>query len=124
MNHLYEIATGKLLSSTALDVAFVAEGNAIKVSTKTGTWNTSTLDFDPLPEANVLSIMDFVRKFTDAELEDILEASLTNRKVRVFIKKLELMQAIDLLSPVTVSSINGLAALSLITSQRSAEILA
>ena len=124
MNHLYEIATGKLLSSTALDVAFVAEGNAIKVSTKTGTWNTSTLDFDPLPETNVLPIMDFVRKFTDAELEDILEASLTNRKVRVFIKKLELMQAIDLLSPVTVSSINGLAALSLITSQRSAEILA
>ena len=124
MNHLYEIATGKLLSSTAIDIKSVREGHAIKVSSKTGTWNTVTLDFDPLPVTNTLSIIDFVRKFTDAELEDILESSLSNRKVRVFIKKLELMQSIDLLSPVTIASINGLAALNLITSERAAEVLA
>ena len=124
MNHLYEIATGKLLSSTVLDITSVAEGHAIKVSSKIGTWNVATLDFDPIPEIKVLSIIDFVRKFTDTELEEILYTSITNNTVRVFTKKLELMKSIDLLSASTISAIDGLVALGLITSDRAAEVLA
>ena len=54
MLHLYETATGKLISSaTVVDV--IPDGMAVKESDKKGVWNTTTLDFDEVIQDKILS---------------------------------------------------------------------
>lgn len=127
MNHLYDIATGRLLSSTALDIPNIPQGMAVKASDKTGVWDAEALDFAPIPEQHVISKLDFLDKFADSELEDIIAESNKDtgrgRKVAVFIKRLDLADNIDIKKPRTIESVNGLETLSLIGAGRAAEIL-
>ena len=123
MNHIYETVSGKLISSTSADVPVLADGHSLVFSVKVGTWNIITHDFDPIPDRKILSVIDFVRLFTDAELEDILESALTNKKVGVFVKKLELMQSIDIRTDASIKAVNDLEGLGLIAAGRAYEVL-
>ena len=124
MNHIYNTESGILVSSTAADVIELMEGHSVVFSDNKGTWNTETHDFDPIPDSKILSIIEFTRLFTDSELENILELSLTHKKVRVFVAKLELMQSIDVRTEASIAAVNGLEQLGLIVAGRASEILA
>lgn len=122
MNHLYETATGKLISSTALDIDNIPAGMAVKVSNLKGTWNTSTLDFDPIPVKKIVDRFDFMELFTDAELIAILDAAKVNTAVEVFVKKLDLAPRVDLDSSNVVNGLASLEAAGLIAVGRASEI--
>lgn len=124
MNHLYEIATGKLISSTSLPIDTVPDGMAVKTTTNTGIWNTDTLDFDPIPEKKpAITRLEFMDLFTDAELAGILTAAKSNVSVEVFVKKLDAASEIKLDDPRTIAGVQLLEAASLIDAGRAAEIL-
>jgi len=127
MNHLYEIATGKLISSTSLSIPDIPAGMAVKVSSLTGIWNTTTLDFDPFPEKRVITKLDFIELFTDSELEAIIskskESNTAGNKVSVFITKLELAGSVDLKSDRMNTAVNGMESLGLIAVGRATVIL-
>lgn len=128
MNHLYETATGRLISSTVLDIPDIPQDMAVKVSSNTGIWNTSTLDFDPIPENRTISKLDFIGRFTDPELEAIIskskEANSVGDKVGVFLKKLDVAENVDLDDPRLSTGVEGMETLGLIGIGRAAEILA
>jgi len=125
MNHLYDTETGRLISSTTLDIPDIPTGMAIKASSLTGTWNEGTLDFDPLPEQEVrLGKIEFLDLFTDTELDAILDAEETDKNVRRFLKKLDLADSIGMSNPSTIDGLNYMEAAGLIGAGRAAEILA
>lgn len=128
MNHIYEVSTGGLISSTILPVTDLKEGHAVKASDKTGVWDTDLLDFVPRPENKVISKLDFLDLFTDDELEAIIAKSKENssvgHKVSVFIQRLELSETVDLKSDRANTAVNGMEELGLIAPGRAAEILA
>lgn len=118
MNHLYEIATGRHESSTVLDIPDVKEGMAVKASDKKGIWSAELLDFVPLPIVRVISKLEFLDKFADAELENIIAEAAKDtargRKVGVFLKRLDLAESIDLADLRTIAAVNGLESLGLV----------
>jgi len=127
MNHLYEIATGRLISSTILDIPDIPTGMAVKVSVLTGIWNESTLDFDPVPVKRVIEKIDFIDLFTDSEMESIIskskESNNAGDKVGVFLEKLNAAPNVDLDSARTIAAVNGMETLGLIASGRAVVIL-
>jgi len=123
MNHLVEIATGRLLSSSILSITTAAGNEVITLpdGDERGIWNTGTKIFDTRPEQRIIDKLEFLDLFTDSELEAIIGSS--NSKVRVFIKKLELAQTVDLKSARMITAVNGMETLGMIGSGRAAVIL-
>jgi hypothetical protein len=60
--HLYESATGRLISSTSLEIEAIPEGMAVKESDKKGVWNAGTLDFDPIAPSRWVTYNDFAHR--------------------------------------------------------------
>ncbi len=122
MNHLYEVETGRLLSSTVLGIVEMAEGRAVKVSENTGAWNEETLDFEPIPVKNVIDKLEFLDRFTDVELSAILDLAETNSALKVFIKKLDLANSVDFASENTIKGLAKLEEFGLIGAGRAEAI--
>lgn len=130
MNHLYEIANGRLVSSTSLPIPSPPGGMAVVTlpdGDEVGIWNTSTLVFDPQSANMRRTKLEFLELFTDIELEDIIAKSKENttagHKVGVFIKKLDLAENIDLDDTRMITAVNGMESLGLIAQGRAAVIL-
>ena len=123
MNHVYETSTGKLISSTTLEVKGLRAGLAVKESDKSGTWNTNALDFDPLPMTNTIPKDAFVSRFTDAETEALLVASKSNNNVAMFIQKIDFIGRVDLSSANLIAAVNRMETEGIIGPGRAAEIL-
>lgn len=74
-----------------------------------------------------ISKLAFLQRFTDTELETIEAASAQNNQygyaLRVALRKQAVATYIDLSLPETITGVNSLAALQLITSQRATAIL-
>lgn len=124
MNHLYEIATGRIVSSTSLPIPVIPDGMAVKASELTGMWNETLLDFEPRPVSKKESRLDFIDRFTDDEMELIMNAERTNNKIAVFLQKLNLANEVDRESARTINAVNGLESLGIINAGRAAVILA
>jgi len=127
MNHLYDMATGRLISSGSEPILDIAPGRAVKASDLTGIWNESTLDFDPAPVKRMVTKLEFMERFTDTELEAITSMSKKDtgvgNKVSVFMKKLDLADQIDLDDARLQAGVNGMESLGLIGAGRAAVIL-
>jgi len=125
-NFLYDIASGDLRGESGADIDIPA-GMAVKVlpqSDNAGLWNSSTLSFDARPVSKLESRLDFIDRFTDSEMELIMNSRRTNDKIAVFIQKLDLADEVDRDSSRTTNAVNGLEAIGLIGVGRAAEILA
>lgn len=124
MNHLYEVATGRLVSSTSLPVNNPPAGMAVKASDRTGIWNTSTLDFDPapVPEAS-LERINFLRLFTRDERVAIRAAAKIDPVVEDFMDMLSAANLVRLGNADTIAGVNYMASQGLLTPQRAAEVL-
>ena len=123
MNHLYNVLTGLLISSTSLEIDNVPAGMAVKVSNNTGVWNGVTLDFDPLAVVVRLDKIDFLDLFTDAEMDNILDAEATDKNVRRFLKKLDMTSLVVMTNQSTINGLNYMEAVGLIGAGRAVEIL-
>lgn len=84
---VYEIATGKLISTGTVLADPLPPGLAFKVANiYPGIWNPATLLFDPLPTLlRLISRMDFLRRLTSAERQAIKTAAKTNQSVDDFL---------------------------------------
>ena len=94
-------------------------------------WNEATRQFDVVtPPKPIVSSYEFISRFTDTELDDIVDAAKNHanatvrKRVAVFLEKLNLMDAIQLDEPRVVSAINQLETAGLIGVGRAAEVLA
>lgn len=79
---------------------------------------------EPAPSGRVVSRLNFLDRFTDAELAGILAAADASAAVQVWIKKLELAGEVDLDSPRTIAGVTALETAGLIAAGRAAAILA
>lgn len=86
-----------------------------------GTWSAPAV----VPQTTGLTFQQFVSLFTVAEFNAIIAASITNPSIMIgFMKLVSYSGTIDLSSPLVTTSLNGLVALSLLTSPRRTAILA
>lgn len=131
MNHVYEVSTGRLHSSTVLpvtnlDAKYVVV--ALPDGDEVGIWNTSSWSFDPRPPSKKITKIQFLELFADSELEAIVAKSKENTaqgdKVGVFLRRLDARESIDLADSRMITAVNGMEALGLIAVDRAAEILA
>lgn len=82
-------------------------------------------DVEPVVPAPLgqISQLDYMERFTDAELENIYGAAKVSLSVEVWLKKFEAADFIDLADPRTLAGLQALEANGLIGAGRSLEIL-
>jgi len=71
----------------------------------------------------ILTRLEFMNRFTNAELAEILTASDANPALRVYVKKLDAAQNVDTNDPETIAGAQTLEAVGLISTGRAAEVL-
>jgi hypothetical protein len=123
MNHLYDIATGRLESSTALDVTTIPDGRAVKASSKTGVWNTQTLDFDPIPPNTVITMQEFTKRIGMIKMQAILVASKTDIAVETLLRYTDKFTTVDTTDPELMYGMNYLVQIEIFTQAEMDEIL-
>lgn len=74
-----------------------------------------------VPVPGVVSRLAFAEKFTDAELEAVLSSN--SGMVKVFLKRLDFVGAVDLGKQSVIDSVNFLEQVGIIAQGRAAEIL-
>ena len=94
-------------------------------------WNETTREFDPFtPPPITLDKGDFLALFTEAEREDLFEASRKSnnqnvrRRLQAFFDWLKIVEGVDLGDPYVETAVNGMESASLIGNGRAAFILA
>lgn len=96
----------------------------VETATRFGIWNPETLEYDPYTmKAKPLSRLEFMERFTDAELVGIYTAAKQSVQLELYLKKLEAAQEILLDNATTIAGVNSLAQFGLITPERATEIL-
>lgn len=126
MNHLHEISTGRLVSSTSAPINPIPEGMSVVSlpnGDEDGIWNQSTLLFDPRPADMRESGEVFWGRFTEAEQENLVEAAATIPKAAALLKAMSFSTInradIRIINRVNAMELNG----RLDSAGRAAEIL-
>jgi len=123
MNHLYLVETGELISSTALSIDVIPDGMAVKVSSNTGVWNTSTLDYDPVTEVRSIPKSTFYKRMTCATRLDIKIASKTDIEIENLLEYIAGFESIDLDDDELLAGLDYLVAEGVITAEKKAEVV-
>lgn len=126
MNHLYEVETGRLESSTRLDIPETNPGYAVRAlpdGDEDGIWNTELLAFDPRPENKRICKQYFLLLFTDAEMIAIIKAEKTDDNVMLLMYKVNQNPFIDLADTPAINGIHYLESAGLIAEGRATVIL-
>ena len=88
-------------------------------------WNTSTLMMNEYAAtSSKLTKLEYMNRFTDAELATIYTVAKTNVQVEVWLEKFKASSEVDVTDPRTVAGVQALEAVGLIQIGRAAEILA
>ena len=124
MNHLYLVETGELISSTALSIDVIPDGMAVKVSSNSGVWNTSTLDFDPVTETRSIPKSTFYKRMTCATRLDIKIASKTDIEIENLLEYIAGFESIDLDDDELIAGLDYLVAEGVITAEKKAGVIA
>lgn len=90
------------------------------------TWDPATVSFIERDSVarRLISKLDYMNRFTDAELVSIYTAARTNVNVEIWLEKFKLSTQINLDDPKTLIGLQSLETLGLIATGRPAEILA
>lgn len=94
------------------------------ITTQTSTHTVIELHPAPVQPVTTLSKLDYMNRFTDAELAGIYTAAKTVVAVEVWLEKFKLAEFIDRFDPRTVAGVQALEVSGLIGVGRAAEILA
>ena len=123
MNNLYKISTGELKTSTILPIDTIPDGWALKVTSTSGVWNTSTLDYDPVTEVRSIPKSTFYKRMTCATRLDIKIASKTDIEIENLLEYIAGFESIDLDDDELLAGLDYLVAEGVITAEKKAEVV-
>lgn len=125
MNHLYEIATGRLVSSSALNIDPPVGMAVVSLpdGDEQGVWSEQTISFDYRPVVNIVSKDEFLDRLTFTEQVTIVQAAKADAGLQAFVDILNLRGRVTLSSPDVIAAINGLESSGLLGIGRAGEIL-
>lgn len=107
--NLIYTATGRNVSISFEPIPEIIAGHhVVETADRNGSWNESTLVYEPYPETNFIASDIFFKRFTDSELGRIITAAETNINIKILIKKLDSEKAFDLLAQKTIDAIETL----------------
>lgn len=86
-------------------------------------WNTATLQLVQ-KTSGAITRLEYMNRFTDAELATIYTVAKSNVQVEVWLEKFKAATSIDLTDPRTIAGVQALEAVGIIGAGRAAEILA
>jgi hypothetical protein len=78
----------------------------------------------PTPSVRTLTKLEYMNRFTDAELAGIYTAAKSVIQIEVWLDKFKLAEEINLDDPATIAGVQALEAAGLLPAGRAAEILA
>jgi hypothetical protein len=78
----------------------------------------------PVPTQRILTKLEYMNRFTDAELAGIYTAAKTVVAVEIWLEKFKLASEINLDDPITIAGLQAMEAATLLATGRSQEILA
>lgn len=123
---LYEIGTGRLVSSGSILASSIPDGMAVKTfsSPPTMLWNEATLEFDmeiPAPKAS-LTPLEFLQRFTVYERVAIRSAAKADPIIEDFLDMINAASGIEGGHPLLVQGLGYMILQGLVTPERAAEI--
>lgn len=122
--NLVEDSTGKLISQSALPITNIKSGYVVvETADNSGTWNETTRGYDPIQLHRVVTLKNFIFRFTDAEREALHVKVKTNEKAEEFVQTLKIIQSVDLDSGYIVGRVNLMETAGVIGTGRATEIL-
>ena len=125
MNNLIISATGELVSNSVDPITDIPDGMEVVVTAdNVGVWNPATRVYDPYPAVRVISVNEFILRFTDDEKDDLVTAAQTITRANTFLKILPMLGVVDLDSDFIQTSTQGMVSAGVLTSARRLEILA
>lgn len=123
---LYEITTGRLISSGSSITDNIPEGQAVKVfpSIPSLLWNEQTLEFDAEPPAPRVELtpLQFLQRFTVYERVAIRGASKTDPIIEDFLDMINAASAFEGGHPLLMQGLGYMIQQGLITPERAAEV--
>lgn len=131
--YAYDAITRELLGISDFELPTPENGSTTEIPGITAlelrsnyTWDPATVSFIERDGANkrLISKLDYMNRFTDAELVAIYTEAKTNVNVEIWLEKFKLAAEINLDDPRTSSGLQALETLGLIATGRAAEILA
>jgi len=129
--YAYNAVTKQLLSISEENLPVPEEGVVVELPDLTAlklqcdyAWDSETTSFNLRPQTRLISKLDYLNRFTDAEVAAIYTAAKTDVMVEIWLEKFHLASEISLDDPKTIAGINFLEQSGLITTSRAAEILA
>ena len=117
------------LTQVSMESLVAGEGEIVKVrqgeipDLTRYEWHPGSLAFIESHAGSILSRLQFMRRFTDKELEDLYSLETTQIKIKVWLEKYKAATDIDLTDPDIVSGVHGLEAMGIIGVGRAAEVL-
>jgi hypothetical protein len=76
----------------------------------------------PINYPKVISKLDYMSRFTDAELATIYTIAKTSIQLEIWLEKFKVSQEIDLSNPITLAGLKSLEALGILAAGRALEI--
>jgi len=86
-------------------------------------WEPGSLAFIEINSNTLLTRLEFMRLFTDAELENIYTLAKTVIAIEIWLEKFKMALQIDLKDPDIIKGVNGLEAMGVLAPGRAAEVL-
>ena len=122
--NLIETATGRNVSISFDSILTIKSGHhVVETADRNGTWNTSTLVYDPHPETNFIATEVFFKRFTDEEIGRILIAEETSINIKILVKKLDKERVFDLKSKKAIDAVELLYTEGLLDNEKSKSVL-
>lgn len=126
---VYQISDGELVSVTSIDPTGTLPGGLdfvnVGATRPVGVWNTTTLQFDPPPPIRKITKDDFLKRWTNVELREVMAArDQENINVRAFKNWLIAVDDIDLDDGLLVAGMDRLVTEGILTTARRDAILA
>ncbi len=126
----YDAITRQLISISDFEIPTPENGSTTEVPGVTKSdlenhyiWNPDICSFDLKPFDRVLTKLEYMNRFTDAELATIYTIAKSNVSVEIWLEKFKLSTEIHLDDPRTIAGVQALEQFGLIGPGRALEIL-
>jgi hypothetical protein len=86
-------------------------------------WHPGSLAFIEINSSTLLTRLEFMRLFTDAELENVYMLAKTVIAIEIWLEKFKMALQVDLKDPDIIKGVNGLEAMGILAPGRAAEVL-
>ena len=120
--NLVDSASGKLISTSSVSIVAGNGQEIVETAERDGIWNETTKSYDAIPAQRIISLGDFIARFTDQEQEDFIEATKTIKKANTFLNVIKLIGYADLNSDFVTTSLDQMESAGIIGAGRAVAI--